>query len=114
MTNHTKVGTYTSLATLRLARETHLEYIKKMKNRRFYKARKQTTNPVQKVKFLHEKELKKGVVYILHGECDVDNETKCYVYFDARYADPNMRYDDKTDSWFHYATPGLSRNATKV
>ena len=61
-----------------------------------------------------KKELKKGVVYIRHDECHVNNKTKCYVYFDARYVDTNMRYDDKTDSWFYYATPGLFRNATKV
>ena len=114
MTKHIKMEPYTSKATLRLEQENRLENIKKKMRQKVYKARKQATNPVQKVKLLYEKESKKGLVFIQHDECDVDKQTKCYVYFDARYADPNMRYDDKTDSWFHYATPGLFRNATKV
>ena len=60
MKNHIKMGPYTSLATLRLAQENHLENVRKMKNRKVYKAKKQATNPVRKVKLLHEKELKKG------------------------------------------------------
>ena len=88
------MGPYTSKATLRLAQENHLEHARKMIRRKVYKAKKQATNPVRKVKILYEKELEKGVVYIQHDECDVDNQTKCYVYFDARYADPNMRYDE--------------------
>ena len=114
MTNHIKVGTYTSLATFCLAQKTHLEHIRKMKNRKFYKAKKQATNLVRKVKLMYEKELKKGVIYLRHDEYDVDNKTKLYVYFDVRYVDPNMRYDEKIDSWFYYSTPGLFRNATKV
>ena len=114
MTNCIKIGPYTSKAALRLEQQNHLEHVKKMMRRKVYKAKKQATNPVQKVKLLYEKELKKEVVYIQYDECDVDNQTKCYVYFDARYADPNMRYNEKTDSWFHYSTPRLFRNTTRV
>ena len=49
-----------------------------------------------------------------HVECDVENKTKCYMYFDARYSDPNMHYDDENDSWSYHPTPGLFRNAIKV
>ena len=114
MTNHIKVGTYTNAVNTRLARERHLDNIKAMKNQKVYRARQQATNPYQKVRLVHEKEKKKGVVYIRHDECDVDNKTECYVYFDARYTDPNMRYDEETDSWFHYSAPGLFRNVTNV
>ena len=63
---------------------------------------------------MHEKEKKEGVVYIRHDEYDIDNKTKCWVYFDARYTGPNMRYDEKTDSWFHYSTPRLCKKVTNV
>ena len=122
MTKHIKTGHYTdkatgpyaSKATLRLEQENRLEEFKKKIRQRINKAKKQITNPSQKVKLLYEEELKKEVVYIQHDECNVENKTKCYVYFEARYTDPNMYYDDKTDSWFHCPTPGLFRNATKV
>ena len=110
MTNHIKVGTYTNSVNTCLTREKHLDNIQAIKNQKVHRARQQATNPYRKVRLVHEKEKKKRVVYIQHDECDVDNKTKCYVYFDARYTDPNMCYNEETGSWFHYSTPGLFRN----
>ena len=112
MTNHIKMGPYTNPVNTRLEREQHLDNIEAKKNRRVHRARQQATNPYQKVRLVHKK--KKGVVYIRYDECDVDNKTECYVYFHARYTDPNMRYDEETDSWFHYSTSGLFKNVTNV
>ena len=114
MTNHIKMGTYTNPVNTRLAQEHHLANIEAIKNRRIHRMRRQTINPYWMVRLMHKKEKKKGVIYIWHDECDVDNKTECYVYFDARYTDPNMRYDEETDSWFHYWTPGLFKNMTNV
>ena len=91
-----------------------MENLKKKMRWRLNKAQKQATDLTRKVKLLHEEELKKEVVYIQHVMCDVKNKTECYVYFDARYSDPNMRYDDENDSWSHHPMPGLFWNATKV
>ena len=45
-----------------------MEHTRKMKIRKVYKAKERATNPVRKVKLLHERELKKGVVYCWDGE----------------------------------------------
>ena len=56
----------------------------------------------------------KNPTYIQHRECDNDSNTEYWVYFDARYMDPNLRYDKDTDSWFHYSMPGLFKNITNL
>ena len=114
MTNQIKIGTYTNSVKTRLEREQHLDLIEAMKKRRVCCMKRYTTNPYQKVRLVHEKENKEGVVYIRHNECDVDNKAECWVYFDARYTDPSMSYDEENDSWFHYSTPGLFKNVTNV
>ena len=96
-----------------------MEQLKTNLRRRLNRAQKEATSSRnQKVKLLEEEELEKEVVYIRNVVCDVENDvenkTKCYVYFDARYSDPNMHYDDENDSWSYHPTPGLFRNATKV
>ena len=55
-----------------------------------------------------------GITYIQHPECDVEEGTERLVYFDARYTDPNLRFDTGTKTWIHYATPGLFRNVTHL
>ena len=87
MTKRIKMVPYNSKATCCLGREKQLEQVKMRLRRKVYKAKKQVTNPTQKVKLLKKEELKKEVVYIQHVVCDVENDvndkTKCYVYFDA-------------------------------
>ena len=85
-----------------------------MKRRRVHLKKQQSTNPYWKVRPVHDKEKKEGVIYIRYSECDVDNKTECWVYFDARYTDPNLLYDEENDSWFHYSTPGLVKNVTNL
>ena len=59
-----------------------------------------------KVILLREDELERDVIYIHIVICDVEKDvedkTKCYINFDARYSDPNQDYDDKKDSWYVY------------
>ena len=55
-----------------------------------------------------------GITYIQHPEYDVDKGTERWVYFDARYTDPNLRFDKDTETWIHYLTPGLFRNVTQL
>ena len=76
MTHRIKMGPYTSKATLRLGQEKQLEQVKMRLYRNVYEAKKQATNPTQKVKLLKKEELNKEDVYIQHVECDVENKTK--------------------------------------
>ena len=54
--------------------------------------------------------------------CDVEKDAEdkigCYMYFDARYSDPNQHYDDKKDRWYVYFDArylaGLFRPNAKV
>ena len=109
------MGTYTNAVKTHLEWEQHLARREAMKKRRVCRVKRQTTNPYRKVRLVHEKEKKEGVIYIWHNECEVENKTECWVYFDARYTDPNMRYDEETDRfWFHYSAPGLFKNVTNV
>ena len=103
----------------RLGRVKQLEQLKTKLRQKLNRAQKEASSSRnRKVKLLEEEELEKEVVYIQNVVCDVENDdenkTKCYVYFDARYSDPNMHYDDEHDSWSYHSTPGLFRNATKV
>ena len=87
-----------------------------MKQHQVHRERQQL-NPQQKVKLVYSKQ--KGIrsqnpTYIQHCEYDIDNDTERWVYFDARYTDPNLRFDEDTDSWFHYSTPGLFNNVTNL
>ena len=108
MTNRIKMGTYTNTIKTRINRAQHVVFTESMKRPRVHRKQRQSTNPYWKVKLVLLK--KEGVVYIRHSECDVDNKTECWVYFDVRYTDPNLCYNEETDSWFHYSTPGLFKN----
>ena len=113
MTKHIKMGTYTNPVKTRIELDQHVVFIEATKRRRVHRKKRQSTNLYWKVKLVHSK--KEGVVYIRHSEYDVENKTKFWVYFDARYTtDPNVRYNEETDSWFHYSTPGLFRNVTNL
>ena len=57
---------------------------------------------------------KGGVVYVRHSECDVDNNTECWVYFDVKYTDLNLYYNKDIDSWLHSSTPGLFQNIANL
>ena len=88
-----------------------------MKRQKIHRKIGQLINPQQKVKLVYSKQ--KGIwsespTYIQHRECDVDNETKCWVYFNARYMDPNLHYDKDTGHWFHHSTSGLFKNVTNL
>ena len=124
MTKHIKMAPYNppynNKVIRRLGRAKQLEQHKTKLRRKLNRAQKEATNPnpTRKVKLLEEEKLEKEVVYIRNVVCDVKNDvedkTECYVYFDARYLDSNMHYDDKNDSWSYHPTPGLFRNATNV
>ena len=55
-----------------------------------------------------------GVTYVERLEHNVNDDTDRLVCFDARYFDSNLRFDADTNTWIHYATPGLFRNITQV
>ena len=118
MITRIKMVPYNSKATCRLGQAKQLEQIKTKLCLKLYRAQKEATNLTRKVKLLEEEELEKEVVYIRNVVCDVEidieKKTKCYVYFNVRYSDPNMHYDDENNSWSYHLTPGLFRNATKV
>ena len=88
MTKHIKMVPYNSKATRCLGRAKQLEQIKTKMRRKLYRSQKEATNPTRKVKLLQEEVLEKEVVYIRNVVCDVENDvenkTKCYLYFDAR------------------------------
>ena len=71
MTKRSKMGLYTGKtsgpyngkATLCLLQENRLENLKTKMRRKLNKARKQATDLTQKVKLLHEEELKRGGLY---------------------------------------------------
>ena len=103
----------------RLALVKQLAQLQIKRRRRLHRAKKEVTSGRdRKVKLLEEDELEKDVVYIRNVVCDVEKDVKdkaeWYVYFDARYSDPNMHYDDKNDSWSYCTPPGLFQNANKV
>ena len=123
MTKHIKMAPYNppydNKVIHRLAQAKQLEQLKTTWRRRLNRTKKEATSSRdRKVKLLEKEELKKDVIYIRNVVCDVKKDAKdkakCYMYFDARYSDPNMHYDDKNDSWSYRAPPGLFRNATKV
>ena len=123
MTKHIKMASYNppynNKVILCLGRAKQLEQLKTKLRQKLNRAQKEATSSRnRKVKLLEEEELEKEVVYIQNvvcdGENDVEDKIECYVYFDARYSDPNMHYDDKNDSLSYHPTPGLFRNATKV
>ena len=108
---------------LRLVLVKRLELLQMNRRRKRNRTKKEATSGRdRKVKLLEEDEMEKDVVYIRNVVCDVEKDVEdkaeCYVYFDARYSDPNMHYDDKNDSWYVYFdakySAGLFRNATKV
>ena len=112
MITHSKIEIYTNAVNIRIDWATYKANVRSMKRPQVYCKWQQLINPQRKVKLVQLKE--EGLTYIRHCECDVDNSTKCWVYFDARYMDPNLCYDKKTDSWFHYSTPGLFKNITNL
>ena len=116
MTSRRKIGVYTNAVTICINQAQHEANKQSMKQQQVRSKRWQL-NPQQKVKIVYLKQ--KGIrskdsTYIQHREYDVDNNTEHWVYFDARYTDPNLRFDKDTDSWFHYSTPGLFMNVTNL
>ena len=102
--------------TIHIDRSQHEANVQSTERRQVRRKRGQL-NPQQKVKLVYLKQIgiwSESPTYIQPHECDVDNDTECWVYFDARYMDPNLCYDKDTDSWFHYSTPGLFKNVTNL
>ena len=127
MTKHIKMApfnpSFDNKVTRHLALVEQWELLQMNQRQKLNRARKEATSGRdRKVKLLKEDELEKDVVYIRNVVCDVEKDVEdkaeCYMYFDARYSDPNMHYDDKNDSWYVYFdanySAGLFRNATKV
>ena len=113
MTNHIKMGLYTNAVMTRINRAKHVALIESMEKRQVHRKRRQFINLNRKIKLVHLK--KEGVAYVRHSECDADNDTECWLYFDVRYIDPSLCYNENTDSsWFHYSTPGLFKNVTNL
>ena len=81
-----------------------------VRQRRRRERRLLTEPPPRKIVFVVLKE--EGVTYVERLEHNVKDGTDRLVCFDARYLDPNLRFDAGTKTWIHYVTPGLFRNAT--
>ena len=107
MTTCRKIGIYTNAVTICIKRSQHEANKQSMNRRRVRRKRRKLLNSQQKVKLVYSKQKSvwsKNSTHIQHREYNIDNDTECWVYFNARYTDPNLRYDENTDSWFHYST----------
>ena len=126
MTKHVKMVPYNPIdnpVTRRIELVKRLELIQANQRRKRNRAKKVATFGCgRKVVLLKEAELEKDVIYIRIVMCDVEKDAEdkigCYMYFDARYSDPNQHYDDKKDRWYVYFdarySAGLFRPNTKV
>ena len=126
MTKHVKMVPYNPIdnpVTRRIELVKRLELIQANQRRKRNRAKRVATFGCgRKVILLREDELEKDVIYIRIVMCDVEKDvedkTECYMYFDARYSDPNQHYDDKKDCWYVYFdarySAGLFRSNTKV
>ena len=111
-----KIGIYINAVTIHINQAQHEANKQSIKQWQFPRKR-QRLNPKQKVKLVYSKGKcirSKNPTYVQHREYDVDNDTERWVYFDTRYTNPNLRFDEVTDSWFHYSTPGLFKNVTSL
>ena len=116
MTTYHRMRPYTNAVTIHLNQAQHEVNKRSMKRQQAHRKRQQL-NPQQKIKIVYSKQ--KGIqfenpTYIQHSECDVDKDTEYWIYYDARYTNPNLRFDKDTESWFHYLTPGLFKNVTNL
>ena len=126
MTKHVKMVPYNPIdnpVTRRIELVKRLELIQANQRRKRNRAKRVATFGCgRKVILLREDELEKDVIYIRIVMCDVEKDvedkTECYMYFDARYSDPNQHYDDKKDCWYVYFdarySAGSFRPNTKV
>ena len=121
MTRHVKMAPYKAIDnpdTRRIELVKRLELIQTNQRRKRNRARKVATFGCdRKVVLLKEAELKKDVIYIRIVMCDVEQDAEdkvgCYMYFDARYSDPNQHYDDKKDRWYVYCDARYSARLFK-
>ena len=70
-------------------------------NWRQLRRQQQQLNQPPKIQLMFSKQ--KGIqsktpTYIQHREYDVNKDTKCCVYFNASYTDPNLRFNEVTES----------------
>ena len=109
MTKHVRMVPFEPIdnaVTRRIKLEERLELIKTNKCRKRKRAQKVATFGYgRKVIPLREGELDRDVIYIRIVMCNVEKDVEDksgYMYFDARYSDPNQHYHDKKDRWYVY------------
>ena len=110
MTTHQKMSRYNSVQIHIHIHQHKLRERIQVKVRRRQRREQQLLIEPQspKVELVYLK--KEGITYIQHLECNVEDGTERLVYFDARYTDPNLRFDTGTKTWI----PGLFRNVTQL
>ena len=99
-----KIASHTSPALLRLQQHKHEQQKPALNQQqlRRQQQQQQQLKPPPKIKIMYSKQ--KDIHFqspsnIQHREYDVYNDTKRWVYFDARYRDPNLRFDKDIKSW---------------
>ena len=98
-------------AGIRMNQYALIEHLRvQVRRRRRHERRLLVKPPPPKIVFVVVKQ--KSVTYVERLEHNVEDGIDCLVCFDARYLDPNLRYNVVTKTWIHYVTPGLFRNAT--
>ena len=98
-------------AGIRMNQYALIEHLRvQVRRRRRRERRLSVKPPPPKIVFVVVKQ--EGVTYVERLEHNVEDGIDRLVYFDARYLDPNFRFDAGTKTWIHYVTPGLFRNAT--